>query len=97
MSMDAVFKRSVYWMSDIIHGGTIWNMRKDIRQISYNIINGNRLQNERLSELLKWATDNSKFYKDYAGKSLLKFPVVNKIILLEHYGENCILKDKIPW
>lgn len=46
-----------------------------------------------LNNLLSHVTENSDFYKQYAGyKSILDFPVVNKEILKQHYQEVFVKK-----
>ena len=81
----------------MIHGGKIWNIRKDIASVMSDAKSGKIKQDEKLKELLEWATKNSAFYSAYAGKPLSEFPVVNKLILVENHDANSIPKEKIPW
>lgn len=97
MSFDGFWKRSLYWANDLLHGGTIWNIRKDIASVLSDYEAGKKKQQAKLDELLDWATKNSSFYSSYAGKKLSDFPVVNKLILVENHDANCIPKEKLPW
>ena len=97
MSLDGLFKRTLYWTNDLLHGGTIWNIRKDIASVLSDAESGKKKQDQKLKELLDWATKNSAFYSAYAGKSLHEFPVVNKLILVENHDANSVPKEKIPW
>lgn len=97
MSLDGLFKRTLYWTNDLLHGGKIWNIRKDINSVMSDAESGKKKQDQKLKELLDWATKNSAFYSAYAGKSLPEFPVVNKLILVENHEANSVPKEKIPW
>ena len=44
-----------------------------------------KFQNKRIKSHIKYVTNKSSFYKDYRGKELKDFPVVNKQIMMENF------------
>lgn len=45
-----------------------------------------KFQNKKIKAHIKFVTDKSVFYKDYKGKELKDFPVVNKQIMMENFN-----------
>lgn len=97
MSLDSVFKRLVYWTQDVLHGGTILKMYMDSKKVDSNFEYGEKWQKERINDILDWATTNTEFYKDYKGKKLEDFPVVNKLILTQNHKANEVDRSKLTW
>lgn len=97
MSLDSVFKRSVYWTQDVLHGGTILKMYMDSKKVDSNFEYGQQWQQERIADILDWATTNTEFYKDYKGKKLEEFPVVNKLILTQNHKANEVDHSLLTW
>lgn len=44
MSLDSVFKRSVYWIKDVLHGGTILKMYMGSKKVDSNYEYGEKWQ-----------------------------------------------------
>lgn len=54
-----------------------------------------RFQNKKIEKQLKFVTENSKFYKDYKGKKLEEFPIINKKIMMDNFNlMNTVRIDK---
>lgn len=96
MSLNGFCKRSLYWTNDLLHGRKVKKHFDEIKNIMASAENGKKIQNERLSSILKHVSDNTEFYKEYSGKTLEQFPVVNKSILMENYHSIVVPVDKIP-
>ena len=97
MSLDARTKRARFWINDLLHGGTIFKMYMDSRRVDSNFEYGQKWQEERIRDILNWATENTEFYKAYKGKPLSAFPVVNKLILTQNHKQNEVDVSKITW
>lgn len=97
MSFDSFFKRSVYWTKDFFNGSVIRKMYFDSKKVSNNYEYGTQWQKRRIDELLNWAVENTQLYKDYKGKELKDFPVVNKLVLTENHEANTVDPKKITW
>lgn len=97
MSIDGLFKRTVYYTKDLFHGGVILGMVRDSKRVHYDHTYGQRWQAEKIEAILDWATSHTEFYKDYKGKDLKDFPVVNKLILTENHKKNEVDPSLITW
>lgn len=97
MSLDGLLKRSVYYANDLLHGGVILKMIGDSKKVQNDAAYGRRWQEEHIREILDWATSHTKFYRDYKGKELKDFPVVNKLILTANHADNEVSASEIPW
>ncbi|MDY4507790.1 MAG: hypothetical protein SPD95_03600 [Candidatus Faecousia sp.] len=97
MSLDGLFKRTVYYANDLIHGSTIINMVRDSQRVQNDHQYGQQWQAQRTREILDWAASHTEFYKDYQGKELKEFPVVNKLILTQNHEKNVVSPSLIPW
>ena len=80
-----------------MNGGTIRKMVKVSKNVNYNVKYGKSYQKKHIQEILEWAVENTDFYKDYAGKKISDFPVVNKLILTANHTANEVDPKKIPW
>ena len=56
MSLDARIKRARFWINDLLHGGTIFKMYMDSRRVDSNFEYGQKWQEERIRDILNWAT-----------------------------------------
>lgn len=97
MSVDSVLKRANYWIRDFFHGAPMLKMYMDSKRVDSNIEYGRKWQNDRINDILSWATENTELYKDYKGKKLEDFPVVNKLILTQNHSANEVDHDKLTW
>lgn len=97
MSVDSVLKRANYWIQDFFHGAPMLKMYMDSKRVDSNIEYGRKWQNDRINDILSWATENTELYKDYKGKKLEDFPVVNKLILTQNHSANEVDHDKLTW
>jgi len=80
-------RRAGYWGLDFLRGSNVRKHYLDIKNILENGMDPLVLkkQAERLNGILKYATENIPFYKQYqAFGSLESFPVVNKNIIRDH-------------
>lgn len=98
MSVDAVVKRSVFWANDRLHGAPIRHGFDEISHIMANYDEGFEIQQQKLRDVLSFAAKNTTLYASYKDKidCLNAWPVMNKVMLMEHYDENCVDIDKIP-
>lgn len=97
MAMLSTVLRCNFWIKDFLKGGKIWSHYRNIRYLQSNS-QLSQIQRERmLSELLCYAKNNTKFYKNINSSNLEDFPVVNKGILQEHYDEVLIPEDANPF
>ena len=77
-------RNKVYWLKDSLLGHGI--MKRSYNDVKRSFEEG--IENEeQLSSILKWATEEVPFYKQYAGKRFEEFPVVNKNVIKEG-GDN---------
>lgn len=96
MSFDGFLKRSLYWTKDFFAGRKVRKHFLEIRKVLKNGKDGKEIQKKKLEELLVHATSFSEFYKQYKGKSLTEFPVVNKSILIENKDIVAVPFQHIP-
>ena len=96
MSFGGFIRRSIFWTSDFVHNKRVRKHFKEITQVLSDYDRGRLIQEKRLEELLQYACNNSFFYKDYIGKPLSDFPVVNKQILIDNHKQNEVAIDNIP-
>lgn len=45
-----------------------------------------KFQKKKIKKQLKFVTENSEFYKDYKGKELEEFPIINKKIMMDNFN-----------
>ena len=72
----------LFWLKDILTGANIYKAYNDIKKSYYK---GNLDLQEDIENLLKHATDTTKYYKKYKGKNIKDFPVINKAIIKENF------------
>ena len=73
-------RNKIYWLKDSLLGHGI--MKRSYNDVKRSFEEG--IENEeQLSSILKWATEEVPFYKQYAGKRFEEFPVVNKNVIKE--------------
>jgi len=83
-------------MNDCVKGSPVRQHYTDIRSILSNPIKGKEKKETYLKNLISHATHHSPYYKQYKGKSIRDFPVVNKSILIENYELIKISPENIP-
>lgn len=93
------FARKRFWINDVLHNnGRMWKAYKEIRFIMQHPDESRALREQKLQELISFATSNTSYYKQYAGiTELNKFPVVNKQVYRKHYAEFVVDKEHIPF
>ena len=96
MSMGGFIKRTIYWTRDFFHGRAVRKHFVEIKHILRNFDKGQILQQKKLNSLLNHATTHSAFYKEYQGKTLKEFPVVNKLVLNENHASVAVSWENIP-
>jgi phenylacetate-CoA ligase len=82
-------RRVGFWGVDLLRGSKVRNHYANIRYIMENIKTPHvtKLQEGYLNAILKYATENVEFYKQYKGfDSIQSFPVINKNIIRNNYG-----------
>src|SRR5699024_7247884 len=90
------FLRNTYWLKDWIKGSRIRSQFNDIKIVMENSIAGSERKKRHLENLLAHATQYAPFYSAYKYPDIQAFPVVNKSILQENYGDIQIPYDCIP-
>lgn len=83
------FRWQLFWMMDFLKGGDIKKAYKDIENCYFN---GNKDINEDINRLITHAKETTEFYKNFEGKSIEEFPVMNKKSIIDNY--NKILSKK---
>lgn len=88
-SWEEVYLRWKYWITDFFNGGNMWKSYKEVMYIldNKNLIEGNKIRQRHLDNMLFFATHNLPFYKPFKGCKLEDFPVINKQIMLQRYDE----------
>jgi phenylacetate-CoA ligase len=81
-------RREVFWAWDFLRGSKVRKHYVDIKNILENGTNPEvvKIREGYLSDILKYATEHVPFYKEYRSYDSIKsFPVINKIIVRDHY------------
>ena len=74
----------LFWIKDLLSGGKIYKAYKDIK---YSYSNGNLDFEKDINDLLQHASNTTDFYKEYRGKKLEDFPIINKMVIKENFNE----------
>lgn len=82
MDLKALYLRKKFWINDFFHGGKMWSAFKEINYINNNIVEGEKIRQSHLQDILNFAKENVPFYKNIKGNSLADFPVINKQMIL---------------
>ena len=82
MDLKALYLRKKFWINDFFHGGKMWSAFKEINYINNNIVEGEKIRQSHLQDILNFAKENVPFYKNIKGCSLADFPVINKQMIL---------------
>lgn len=83
-------RKSLFWLIDGLKGRPLYNHLREIDDIlnSYNIASQELRKKDLLLKLLKHATLTTNYYGKYNNQiDLLSFPVINKSIIRENFGE----------
>ncbi|MBT8181672.1 MAG: hypothetical protein KJO53_08795, partial [Eudoraea sp.] len=90
MKFTSSLRRNIFWIKDFLAGSTVRTDYVDIKH-SLSLSSFKQLQKKNeplLHNLLSMATESTEFYKSYGDfKSLQDFPVINKLIIREHFEE----------
>lgn len=91
----AAIKRFCFWFNDWTRGGAIHKAYAEMKRAfvdpKYDP------QQDRLKELLDYATANCPFYSPFRGKALCEFPIVNKNVLIANDAEIAVDPALIPF
>lgn len=97
MGINALYRRTVFWVKDFFNGSPIRKPYNEIKFLSTSSFHdGENLRHEKLKSLLLYASQNTQFYSGIDSASLADFPVMNKASLLENYDLIKVQEDKIP-
>jgi phenylacetate-CoA ligase len=83
-------RRICFWVLDFLSGSKVRKHYVDIRNIMENGSDriSLKVQEDYLTSILKYATENVAFYKGFKEfDSIKSFPVVNKNIIRDHYED----------
>jgi phenylacetate-CoA ligase len=81
-------RRIGFWALDFLQGSKVRKHYVDIQNIMENDVDSavSKIQENYLSSILKYATENVEFYKKYkAFSSIASLPVINKNIIRNNY------------
>lgn len=81
-------RRWGFWTLDRLRGGRVaWHCR-DIEALLWDPSEAQRVQSERLQELLETAVTHVAYWRGFQGaRSLAEFPILQKRTIREHYDE----------
>lgn len=91
------YLRSRFWIRDFFNGSQVrkpYNYLKHFYKLPFN--EATLLQKKRLSELLNYYRENSRFYSKIESLELKDFPVMNKLSINENYDDLKVDIPKIP-
>lgn len=93
------FARKRFWINDVLHNnGRMWKAYKEVRYIMQHPEQSRKMREEKLQQLMEFATTHTTFYKQYAGVTdFHNFPVVNKQTYRTHYHDFVVAKEFIPF
>lgn len=92
----SIIKRSIFWLTDILHGSVILKNYYLIGKTLKSKEGGLIIQQKTLDSILDYATRNTSFYSAYSGKKITEFPIVDKNFLKEHIEEIKVPIERIP-
>jgi Coenzyme F390 synthetase len=96
MSFGGLCRRELYWTIDFFRGSKVHRHFHELQVVLGDSEIGKKIQRKRLRELLEHVTTYSLYYKDYKGRKIDDFPVVNKAILNENHDAVKIDAENIP-
>ena len=97
MTILSSFLRYHFWIRDFFQGGKIRSHYMNVRYLQEHGEQTQFLRQRMLTDLLRHAMKNTRFYKNINSLELKDFPVVNKSVLQEHYDEIFIPEEENPW
>lgn len=97
MNIKSQLFRTAFWIKDFFKGKPIGSHYTELKSETKNPAKTENLKQKRLNELLFYATKNCEFYKDYSGKELKDFPIVNKKILIDNVDKIKVFEGKNPY
>ena len=97
MDLNACYLRTKFWIQDYLKGSPIGKPYREIKFIQeHSYSEGFAIREDALHRLMDFARENTSFYKDVKGYDLCSFPIMNKMMLIEHYDEICVKAESIP-
>lgn len=85
MNLSEYIRNKLFWAVDRARGCHIRKHVKDLDFCFSDPQEGRKKAQKRLTEFLYAACSTTEFYKDYAGKELAEFPVIQKRTIKENY------------
>ena len=80
MDLKALYLRKKFWINDFFHGGKMWSAFKEINYINNNIVEGEKIRQSHLQDILNFAKKNVPFYKNIKGETKMEKLVRNLIV-----------------
>ena len=97
MDLNALYRRSLFWIKDFLSGSPIRNQYNDVKYFAEKTESEARERKRtKLYKLLKYAQTNSVFYKDFTSLELKDYPVMNKLKLIENMDKIRVPDRVIP-
>lgn len=97
MDLNAVYRRTIFWIKDFLKGSPIRKPYKEIKFIQeHSYEEGLPIREKALHNLMDYARTNSPFYKNVKGYDLRDFPILNKMAIIENYDNIKIPENLIP-
>ena len=88
-------KRTLFWLSDLFHGGIVFSFYTEMDRTLKSKAKGKEIQEKALNNILDYASKNSPYYSSYKGKCIESYPIVDKVFLKEHMNEISVPIEKI--
>lgn len=87
MGLLTFFRAKGFWMLDFLRGNQVKTHFSDISLVfhSHDSALSKKMADQAIEELLKHACETTAFYKDFQGRRLFEFPVINKTIIRESF------------
>ena len=98
MSIRALLLRNLFWINDFFNGAPIGKPYKNIKYVqTHSYDNGLAIRQDALNNLLRHAWKNSRYYSQFEGEyNLSKYPVTNKLTLIQNYDYIAVRANLIP-
>ncbi|MFI3297225.1 MAG: hypothetical protein R3Y59_06310, partial [bacterium] len=97
MAVKSLLLRNLFWIKDFLIGSPIRKQYCEIRNIFEQRGGFQKVEDESLLNILKYAVANTSYYKCCDYDNLKTFPVVNKAILIAHYDQIFVTEKNNPF
>lgn len=88
MDLNAIYRRTVFWINDFFKGSPIRKPYKEVKFIQeHSYEESLPIRTKALHDLMDHARKNTSYYKNISGYNPSSFPIMNKASLLEHFDE----------